>query len=505
MTNSPYTAANTRRNAVAFLVGKVPTALLTIAVLWMASRSLNANEFGRYVAVMATLEVSLGFSSFGFDWILLRYVPEYRVNHSRSGLIRLVCMVVAGRGFVLLLLASCLYFFNEIFVSQGIQATANVAMPLALLIVVEGILRIFRDNMLESLAMQRYLQIVLIAKGLCLVGGLLFLANSGGDTAREILFVELTASALSLCLAVGIVIKALAQLPNTQTNFRPPSIRQMRNTALSNYASGFVEYLYSPSSLLVLLARSQPTEVIAGVGFVIRLVEILRNYMPSMLIYGVVRARMIGAFAHTKDYSELHHWALFLFKISILTLFPACGVVVVYGDTILAVASGGRYSPYHLLLVTLCFWLALVIHRRILAVVFNAVNLMPAWATASFTSFLFLPLLFLFGYEKLGVWFVPVALFTNEIVVNVVSVFVLKRRGFEWGSCGTWLLKAIASIGIACSAVLVIDRTMANGVVFGMISFAVVYMFALTVLGAVNQDDARMINRALGRHLFRFV
>src|SRR5262249_31323860 len=158
-------------------------------------------------------------------------------------------------------------------------------------------------------------------------------------SARGLLWAECVAAGCAWLLCVAGVLHAARALPRQAgAGWRPPTPAQMRSVALHNYASGIVEYLYSPSCLLLLLARAQSAEAMAGLGFVLRLTDIIRNYMPGMVIFSVVRSRMLGAYAGNRDYRELQGWAQFVFKISALSLLPVLALAVVYGDLVLRLA-----------------------------------------------------------------------------------------------------------------------------------------------------------------------
>ena len=423
---TPYSGPRTRRNIAAFLVGKVPTAVLTACVLGLSARLLPAAEFGHYVVAMALLELVLGLSSFGLDWILLRFLPDYRLHGDRRRLARLVAAILACRVLALALIAAALLL------ARGwLPAGFPPGLPevLAMLLVMEGGMRVLRDNTLEALALQSRMQLVTVLRGVLLLAVLLALQ---AGSARTLLLAELAASAASLLLSAAFIGHALRGVPAVaQPGWQPPGLARMRAVALHNYASGIVEYLYSPSSLLLLMARSQSPETMAGLGFVLRLTDIIRNTLPGMVIFSVVRSRMIGAYAGNGDYGELQRWAQFVFKVSALSLLPVLALALVYGDLLLQLASGGRFAEYRLLFAVLCGWLALRLHRLVLNVVCNAIGVMAMWARASLCSLLLLPLL-LPGAQALGLWLVPLALVGNELVVNGLAVAGMQRRGYAW-------------------------------------------------------------------------
>ncbi len=497
---APYSGPQTRRNIAAFLVGKVPTAVLTACVLGLSARVLPAAEFGHYVVAMALVELVLGLSSFGLDWVLLRFLPEYRLRGSRQSLARLVVAVAACRMLVLMLVAGGLLLAR----SQGwlpASFPAGLAGVVAVLLVVEGVMRILRDNTLEALALQSRMQVVTVLRGTVIACALLAMSNG---TAHVLLLAELGASVGALLLAAGFLAHAVRALPaQAREGWQPPSGAQMRAVALHNYASGIVEYLYSPSCLILLLARSQAPEAMAGLGFVLRLTDIIRNYMPGMVIFSVVRSRMIGAYAGNRDYGELQRWAHFVFKVSALSLLPVLAVAAVYGDLVLQLASGGRFGEYRLLFAVLCGWLALRLHRLILNVVCNAVGLMGMWALASLCSLLVLPLLAWLGAAALGLWLVPAALLGNELIVNGLVVAGMRRRGFAWPLGLRWWTRALLAIAAAAGAAWLLPGQGVLAAAVGTMLLCAIFAAALVLSGAIDEKDRQLINRVLGRQLLR--
>jgi O-antigen/teichoic acid export membrane protein len=497
---APYSGPQTRRNIAAFLVGKVPTAVLTASVLGLSARVLPSAEFGHYVVAMALVELILGLSSFGLDWVLLRFLPEYRLRGRRQALLRLVMTVAVCRLLLLALVACGLLLARDAGVLPA-TLPAELAGVAAILLVVEGVMRILRDNTLEALAWQSRMQLVTVLRGTVIACALLAM---GSGTARQLLLAELAASAGALLLAAGFVAHAARSLPaQAHEGWLPPTRGQMRSVALHNYASGIVEYLYSPSCLILLLARSQAPEAMAGLGFVLRLTDIIRNYMPGMVIFSVVRSRMIGAYAGNRDYGELQRWAHFVFKVSALSLLPVLAVAAVYGDLVLQLASGGRFGEYRLLFAVLCGWLALRLHRLILNVVCNAVGLMGMWALASLCSLLVLPLLAWLGSAALGLWLVPAALLGNELIVNGLVVTGMRRRGFAWPLGLRWWARALLAIGAAACVAWLLPGQGVLGAALGTLLLCAVFAVALLLSGAIDEKDRQLINRVLGRQLLR--
>lgn len=505
MTDAPYSGANTRRNIVAFLIGKVPNALLTVAILGMFARTLPAEEFGRYVLVMAMVDIVLGTSTLGLDWVLLRYAPVYRLNGCRRGLAQLIGGVVVARCLILLLVALLLASAAPLLAGIGyaLPLPLDLIAPFGVLLVIEGGLRILRDNTLEALALQSRLQLVLVARGLTILVSLWIFTRYGTVEAVDLLMIEVGAAALGLLLSLAVVTMAVVAMRADDAPWKRPTWRQMRDVALLYYASGIIEYLYSPTFLILLLARFESAAAIGGLGFALRLTDIVRNYLPGMLVFGLVRARMIGAYVKSQNYEELRMWAQFLYKVSLLTLLPVMGLVFIQGEEILALASAGRYAQYHLLFAMLCCWLALRLHRLILGVVFNATELMSAWAGSSLLSAMVLPVIYFLGRDWLGVWFVVVALFGNEIIVGVLAVLTLRRRGLEWTVGMHWISRAVLATATGAALAAWLPRNSLWGLAGAAILLGLSYCACVLLFGVFDKTDRQLVNRSVGRTLFR--
>ncbi len=493
--SAPYSGSQTRRNLVAFLAGKIPTAVLTASVLGLSARLLPAAEFGHYVVAMALVELVLGLSSFGLDWILLRFLPDVRLHGDRRSMARLVGGVAAGRALLLAVIAAAVLAVPAL---RPATLPAALVPLLAMLLLVEGSMRVLRDNTLEALALQSRMQAVTVLRGAVLL--LVLLAAGSGAGARTLLLAELAASGAALLLAAGCFLNALRRQPTVaQPGWQPPRGAQLRAVALHNYISSIVEYLYSPSSLILLLARSQAPETMAGLGFALRLTDIIRNYLPGMVVFSVVRARMLGAYAGSRDYGELQRWAHFVFKVCALSLLPVLAVAIVYGDLVLQLASGGRFGEYRLLFAVLCGWLVLRLHRLILNIVCNAVGLMGMWALASLVSLLALPLLAWLGGPVLGLWLVPAALLGNELVVNGLVVAGMARRGFVWPLGWRWWSRALPALALALAVPWLVPGQGAAAALLGTLLLCAVFAAALLLLGVFDVMDRKLINRVLGR------
>lgn len=505
MSDHPYSGANTRRNIFAFLIGKVPTAILTATILGMLARNLSAAEFGRYVVCMAMLDITIGFSTLGLDWLILRFAPMYRLHSTRTRLIGLIVRVAVARVLMLALVAAGLAAVVRFFPGWAGKLPVDLVWYFGVLLVAEGATRMVRDNALEALSLQSRLQIIMIVKSLLLITALGYMGSQGIGTAQLMLVAETVASCVCLLLALIFMLTGLKTMGKPDPAWVPPTFRQMRQVALFNYSSGIVEYLFSTSFLMLVLGRFLSPATVAGVGFVIRLIEMIRNYLPGMLVFSLVRSRMIGNYVRDRNFDDLRMWAGFLFKISLLTLLPVCGIAAVFGREVLELVSAHRYGEYGVLFAVLTFWLALRLHRLILSVVFNAADMMNLWAKASMLSMLVLPPLLVIGPTRLGIWFVPAVLLSGEVVANAVALRIMRGAGREWQTGWNWILRSLLALAASAVAAAFLPRTGVVWLIAGMTLLTLVYSIGALALNVIDRTDRQLINRSSGRTLFKGV
>lgn len=502
MRHSPYSGANTRRNVIAFLVGKIPNALLTAAILTWTVRLLDVHQYGIYIAAMAALEMVANFSTLGCDWILVRYVPECRVANDKAGIWRLLGLVVSLR--IVLLIGPLLAIGSGVLhVSLPRDAAGGgLAWLFCALVLTECVMRLFRDNMLEALALQGYFQFISFCKGCVILCGLHGLSLWQIGSAQGMLMVEICAAGLVLILSVCAVWLGLGHIVSAPGGRARRSVAQMCRMALYNYFSSCVEYLYSPSCLLVVLAKFQPPHVVAGAGFLVRIVDIIRNYTPGMLLLGVVRARMIGTYSADHNYPALRRWADFLYKASALSVLPVCGLVALFGREVVEILSGGKYGEYRWFWFALTVWLLLRLHRLILAILHNAIDRMRDWMHATVSSLLILPVAYLCWADGFGAWQMVAVLATSELVINGVAVCKLHAAGYVWAPLGGWLFRAVGGTLLACLLTGLGREHLSVPLLPSVAIYALAYC-AWVFWGVMEEGDKELINRAAGRNIFR--
>jgi hypothetical protein len=118
-------------------------------------------------------------------------------------------------------------------------------------------------------------------------------------SAAQVAMLEVGASTVSLLISLAVVaaavlrIRCVAGEPRSVAEwFGLPAFR----FAFNAYLSFLLLMLRGPEVMTALIARYLGAEVTATFGFVTRLVDTARRYLPMDLFYGVIRPATIGRF-----------------------------------------------------------------------------------------------------------------------------------------------------------------------------------------------------------------
>jgi O-antigen/teichoic acid export membrane protein len=498
-----YSSQRTKSNAWKFLFGKGFSALCTIGLLGSIVRFLPLAEYALYVSFLAALETSIVLSSLGLDWMIIRYVPQYAINGSYSDLRKFLVASVIVRLMTLLVfsgLASItLFYFWPLYFFE--RSTASIL--LVSLFVSEGLLRLLRDNTLESLANQSLTQVcVVLRQGVFLLILLVLPVLGMRGTLEITLACELAASSLALMAAIYSVRRAITPLKKRiqQENWKAPIFFELRRTALHNYIGGLISYPYSLQSLVLLVVAMEGAASAALFGFVVRLVEILRGYLPALLLMNVLRPRIFGLYELTKGFEKPAAEARVISRISLLTIFPVLIVFSLYGDWIIETASGGRFHDGGILLLVFALSLVFRVQRQMATLLINCVNCASILVRNAAYSLILFPVFFFLAYHYENPIYVAFAVVSDEILWTFSSGFFLNRAGYKWASDIAVILKISFSslVGYALLKLFSLQSNI-NGFLFSLVFTVIFYVTYVYFFNPLGTDGTKVKDFILNR------
>ena len=508
MSEPQGTAAAAKRSLSHFAAGRLLSALVGVATLLLLVRSLSREEYGLYIALFAAFEIIQLAASPGAYAIAFRYLPELRVAGAGRSLLSLVSLVSAYR-FITLAIVSGVIALKAEWLAHllGMPQHLSTVRLFSLVLVFEGMAR-FIDVEFESLLQQGLAQISVLARnGLKLVA----LLWVGGVGAREVpidqwVGLEALTSGLGLVVSALLLARHLLQRATEVplSNGAGAMGRQLR-FAIPTYFSQVLYLAAGADMVKLLVSRLMGVSVTAAFGFAAALSSTIQKYLPSFLLIGWVRPLFISARSQGKPNDYLVDLSGTVIKLNMLMLAPIASVLIVVGETVVSLLSGGRMVdslPYLLL------FLLLLVFQSVRAVV-SLLGMTLEVGSGSLVATVFSLIGIACGvalYPSFGVWSLCLGLLLSEGVWSAVMIVLLRKRDLHFRFPIAGILKFLASVLLASVAGWLLRTYLHQpGVFIDIVIGTVVALLciaACAVLKPFAQVERELMNRLLPRRLF---
>jgi O-antigen/teichoic acid export membrane protein len=450
-----YSPTRLARSFRHFVLGKGVSALLTMIAFALVARLLPPTSYGTYVSLVAMMELGLALSSVGLDWVTARMLPEYRIHAGGKALIRFtLCLGALRTGILLTVGAGIIALAGSIAELIRQPRAVSLIQLYAAVMIVEGIARFLRDDILGNLLLQGALQAAQVLRTIVLVAGLYWLTLEQKQDVSHVIVVDLLSACTGMLIALIGLSAALLRsvsMPASQ-GWEPPSISDMRALAANTYVSYVLTLAYSGQFLTLLLSRYAGAEATAVFGFARNLAEQIRRLLPTEMFMGLIRPMLVARYVETKDFDKLNLNAGLILRIGFAALTPLCVFFVAFGQETLTWLSKGKFGgSYHLMLVLLAY-LAVFGHRRVIEMVANVAGHAYLCTRAGF---------FLLAVPGLAVVVLelgwgPIALvsamFLGDLAFGILVARGLNRRHLAYTLPAQSLVKI--AVGGLCAAAL---------------------------------------------------
>jgi len=433
-----YSGQRVKRSLLAFLFGKLGSGILGFLAFALVARLLEREEFGALVASMAFVEILIGLSTFGMDWVAAIWLPSYRIHAPQNVFWRFVGRMVALRA-VCLVLASLLALVFAEWIARfvGLGDWLWVFRFYLLVACLDGMLRYLKDTVMDSLLMQGANQLSILLKNLCTV---VFLSLGAAGYYHVDLLLVVRVEVATFCLALAVVTIALLfarardrrAVPTASGDWREPTAAQLFAVARHNYATSLAQIVSAPNIFILGIERFLGLGATAAFGFARMLSDQVRKYLPSELFFGMIRTMIIATYARTGDMRELalHHSVLLklgLFPVALLT-----GVLIAYGGPMVRWVGGDKYAGVEWLVLGFVGLLCLVVLKRNLELFLNASRHTGLMLRSSLAALAGIPI----GFGALAaggnLYHVVAALGIGEALVIWCALLGLWRRGIHY-------------------------------------------------------------------------
>ena len=497
MSGGAYSLANIRAGLKSFALGKVVTAPMSFVVVLLLAAHMVKEEYASYVSATAILEIGTMVARCGIDWLIQTTIATIRVRGTpgelRRAIIVLGCLQAVPQMLIALGIGLCAPLIASLLSNV---VTADVLRLYAIVLAIEGPARMVRDHVLGVLMVQGAVQISQIVRVLTLFACVGSLIVSGMPvTADHVAVSEIGASAISLLVALRALLPYLSRSRiGNETNVSISKYlgKDSFRFAANAYFSFMFTILLSAEVTTAFVARYLGTDATAIFGFLTKLIDTGRRFLPMDLFYAVILPATIGRFESSgRDFGNLMRDANLMLKANLVVLSAGMAVALGIGDDLVRWLSRGNVQPPPFMLAALLATAYGHSLRRVVELVAFVIGRSKIFLYGSF-SVMLTPIAFvvLFGLYK-HLYVVAGVLCFIDLLFSSLVIWALRREngrlGFDWQN-GAKL--CVCSI-LGGTAGALIDHFSAS--MYGMIaasaaSLAVfaIMLFASRVVGMVD-------------------
>lgn len=503
-----FTISRVRRSLLHFLLGKGFGAALGLLLLLLLVRVLSTPDYAFFIASLALLEVGAQLSSVGVLSAAQRYLPESLARGEGRLLQRLAWSLCGWRFASLLVVAGLIYVAADPLAAASGLGPYGAALRLYALVFVAESLARFLDLAFDSLLLQGFSQVSLLLRSAIRVVGVVVLSSSGTTQVDLHDWILIDALAAVTACIWGLVV--LWWFLRREATHRPGGtaridVRRYIGFALPSYVAASLYTLSSPSTVKLIAVRLLTTSGYAAFGFASALAATCQRYLPLFLLVGMIRPLFVAA-RQKPDYVErLPAMAGLVLKLNIFLLLPVGVFVLVAGESLGRLLSGGLYPEVGSLLPAFVLLLGAQAIRGVVSLMAQAMEDARGPLVGTTLGLLGLAVGMALA-STLGGIGLCLGMVISEFLFVVVTLRSLKRHNMSLGIDRTGYLRMLTVTAGTAVVVFVSMQLIDVGTVIGLAAAGVLtfvgYFGAGFFWKPFAQAERDMVNRLLNRNIF---
>lgn len=494
MASPSYTGRKFRAGLAAFLLGRAAQALATFALMLLAVRWLPLGEYGAYMLVWGLCELAVPLTSLGLLQALQQFLPRLAAHANRREVRRFVRTMAAARlALTLGVIGLMLLFWPRIAGWFGLTLVADLSSGLLVAALIVAVLGArYVAEVLECLLEQRDAQLVRALQPVARLVGLAGLWFSGNLNLTRLLWVDLLVSLAALAWGQWMLARRLRALSPDGELVLP--WREVRSFVGHMSLSQGLVAAGDAGAVRLIAGRVLGLEAAGIFAFLQQLTVTANRYLPSILLANVVRPMLVVRHA-AGDLATVGVGVAVLWKMNLALMCGALAVVIVGGDGLLVLLSGGAAQaaglPMALLLVGLLgsamsqiVAMALQIHglasRVTLVSLAAPTTLLCAWYGGLHGGLLGLA------------WGVAVSMWLRAAVVMATAQTGPQRAPLDWSGALRLILATVGVVALGAWLGRYVGTLWAAALAAGL------YVALLLWLKPLNATEGELIGRGLG-------
>jgi O-antigen/teichoic acid export membrane protein len=442
-----YSIAKLRRALLHFVGGRAVQAVARGALVLLVVRLLPTADYGAYMLIVGISEMLLQLCSLGILPVGQRFLPQLVESATRRDTYRFLATITSLQMLTLALVSGLFWWFwadvlpYMNFTAEQIERTR----PAVLLFLLMPAFR-FLVELLQALLEQGKAQIVASLVVLARITGIAVLLGAGAEINLErIVLLDSGVTLACLVLAAVLLIRSMRQLEEP-ANPQPLPVRDMARHVWHMSAVQLMGTAHTPGALRIVIANSLGIVETGLFAFLQSLQRLVGRYLPGELLRGLVRPMLISrSHANGGIDRRLEHGVGLLFKTNLIMVAGGAVAVLIAGDELVALASGGKFSGAGDALLLMVLVLAFTSQRMIVDMLMQILDLTRVLRVAA--MLLPLTLLAVWLCADYGLNAAIAASATGVAVANTFCLWRLRVRtgrfGIDWWGTGSIVLTTL--------------------------------------------------------------
>ncbi len=444
-----YSSKRVKKGLGHYLLGRGMSAVISILVAILLIRLLSIVDYGVYTVLSGMMLLLTLLSSAGLERILPRYLSELRQAgaHRQLGAYCWKFLAVRIALFAVLLLPLTL-FSGAIAEYFGITDEWKILLVFYLYALVNaGSIHLQRT--FQALLRQKEAVYGLILDGFVRLAIFIAIYLSGIELTLFIVFlVQLLGAILAfifLSLKLRTLLKRLEPTQEEKIEIEP---RKIVHFGWYNYLQQLSGLSYSPGTNKVLSGYLLGNVETAMLGFSYVVYELVKRYMPAMLLLGVIEPVFMARYRQNKKFSILNEMTRLVVKINLFFIVPFIAWAVFFIEPILGLVSAEKYPDTGWIISGLLVVLVFDSHRLALQLLCNAVDQSRLLFTSNLLFIVLFPLE-VWAMVEFGLLGLLVSLAVITFLRNIYLVHVIRKAGYMYYPDWQAMIKILILTGAA--------------------------------------------------------
>jgi O-antigen/teichoic acid export membrane protein len=316
--------------------------LSTLLLLLVLVRVLNPSDYGVYMTMWGLIELFVPISALGLLQAAQRFLPEI-AQHGNVGNLRcFVRYVTIARLILVVSFCGVLYIQWESFSSWvGLDSHHQRSAQIALLVVISTISARFVAEMLESLLVQKYAQLVRALDPLLRLVGVLSFLLVENLTLTTVLLVDFFVS-LS-CFALGELLLHRQLRLIAPTGDRVVTASEVAVFAWHVAGWQLLSACGGIGVFRLIASKLFGFEVAGLFAFLQQLAVVLCRYLPGTLFANILRPMLVSRYAQGLHIEVARAFGLVLL-LNLVVLAVVVSIFPYIGNELIEILSGGRFA-----------------------------------------------------------------------------------------------------------------------------------------------------------------